>query len=87
MARMRIDQLYRKLNQLCYKSEAFINTIGCSVNCINYIRKCVRVGALVPDVKEVERMYKDVEGVMKGDVILPQMYYTIYQDKLPDPTN
>ena len=87
MARMRTDTIYRRLVNYVSGELVYINSIGITVNAIQYVRKCVKAGALVPCKDEVEKLYKDVEGVMKGDVILPQVCYEVYADKLPDPTN
>lgn len=87
MARMRTDTIYRRLVNYVPGELVYINSIGLTVNAIQYVRKCVKAGALVPCRDEVEAVYKDVEGVMKGDVILPQVSYEVYPEKLPDPTN
>lgn len=87
MARMRVDTVYRHLVNYASGELTYINTIGLTVNAIQYVRKCVNAGALVPCRDEVEKIYKDVEGVMEGDVILPQVCYEVYPEKLPDPTN
>ena len=87
MARMRTDTIYRRLVNYFPGELVYINIINLTGNAVEYVRKCVKVGALVPCKDEVEALYKDVEGVMKGDVILPQVSYEVYTDKLPDPTN
>ncbi len=39
------------------------------------LREYIKSGVLVPEREEVEELYKNVEAVMSGDVILPQMTY------------
>lgn len=71
---------YRSLNKQIKgmnKGEVvFINAINLSENSINLLRTFVKNGVLVPDKVEVTMMYKDVESVMNGTVILPQMSYS-----------
>ena len=90
MKRMRKDTFYRDLaNRTSPEAEVCINAINLSVATIEYMRKCIKCGALVPNeaVYAIEKIYKDVESVRKGDVILPQMYYLVYPEKPPDPSS
>lgn len=57
----------------------FINAVNLTANGIELLRSYVKNGVLVPDRKEVEARYKDVEAVMSGAVVFPQMIYTKQQ--------
>lgn len=54
----------------------FINAVNLTANGIELLRSYVKSGVLVPDRKEAEARYKDVEAVMNGNVVFPQMIYT-----------
>lgn len=54
----------------------FINAVNLTANGVELLRNYVKNGVLVPDRKEAEARYKDVESVMSGAVVFPQMIYT-----------
>lgn len=53
----------------------YINSIVLSPGAIDKLRIYIRKGVILPDRSQVERFYKDVDSVMSGEVILPQMVY------------
>ena len=53
----------------------YINSINLTKKGIDVLREYIKSGVLVPEREEVEELYKNVEAVMSGDVILPQMTY------------
>ena len=53
----------------------YVNSINLTKKGINVLRGYIKSGVLVPEREEVEDLYKNVEAVMSGDVILPQMTY------------
>lgn len=53
----------------------YINAINLSENGIDTLKTLVKKGEIMPLKGEVQKIYKDVESVMKGDTILPQMMY------------
>lgn len=44
---------------------------------IEELRRMVQEGELYPDLENTKKVYKDIEGVMSGRVILPQNYYKV----------
>lgn len=53
----------------------YLNAINVSVSIIEQLREYIKCGVIEPVRQEVEVYYKDVEAVMNGDTILPQMEY------------
>lgn len=53
----------------------YINAISLSCNEITTLRTLIINGGIIPIESEVRKAYKDVESVMCGEVILPQMTY------------
>ena len=57
----------------------FINAINLSLSAIDQLKQYIKIGLLHPDRKEVEKVIVPlkIEEVMKGDIICPQMTYTV----------
>lgn len=57
----------------------FINAINLSLSAIDQLKQYIKIGLLHPDRKEVEKVIVPlkIEEVMKGEIICPQMYYTV----------
>lgn len=53
----------------------YVNTISASVAMVDQLRQYIKDGVVEPVREEVEKSYKDVEAVMSGGVIFPQMDY------------
>lgn len=53
----------------------YVNAISASVGMVDQLRQYIKDGVVEPVREEVERSYKDVEAVMSGKVIFPQMEY------------
>ena len=53
----------------------YINAISLTPSAISQIRTLIKFGTLIPDKDEASKMYNDVDSVMNGSVILPQMTY------------
>lgn len=70
-----IQNLRRTIKAMEAGETIFINAVNLTANGIELLRNYVKRRVLIPDRKEVEIMYKDVEAVMSGDVVFPQMTY------------
>ena len=57
----------------------FINAICLSLSAIDQLRQYIKIGLLHPDRKEVEKVIVPlkIEEVMNGEIICPQMTYTV----------
>lgn len=53
----------------------YVNVIGASIGIAGQLRQYIKDGIVEPVREEVEKSYKDVEAVMSGRVIFPQMDY------------
>ena len=53
----------------------YLNAINVSVAVVEKLREFIDIGTVEPIREEAEKYYKDVESVMSGKVILPQMEY------------
>lgn len=53
----------------------FVNVLGLTEKAFNLLKTYIMTGRITPVREEVERMYKDVEAVMDGYVVMPQMTY------------
>lgn len=53
----------------------FINAIMISEKAIEVLREMIKGGTIEPLREEVEKVYKDIDAVMSGYAIIPQMYY------------
>lgn len=74
-SRYDIRNLKKNIKAMEAGETIFINAVNLTANGIELLRSYVKSGVLVPDRKEAEALYKDVEAVMRGDVIFPQMIY------------
>ena len=71
---------FRKEIKSCNNGDViFINAISLSVASIDQLREYIKIGLLHPDRKEVEKVIVPlkIESVMNGDIIVPQMIYTV----------
>lgn len=57
----------------------FINAINLSLSAIDQLKHYIKIGMLHPVRKEVEKVIVPlkIEEVMKGEIICPQMTYTV----------
>lgn len=53
----------------------YVNVLGLSEKAFNLLRTYISTGRISPVREEVEKIYKDVEAVMNGYVVIPQMSY------------
>lgn len=53
----------------------FVSVLGLTEKAFNLLKTYIMTGRITPVREEVERMYKDVEAVMNGYVVMPQMTY------------
>lgn len=72
---MNYRTLKKSIIEMNAGEKVYINSIGLSLNAINTLRTLICDGIITPDIEEVKKTYKDVENVMNGKVILPQMDY------------
>lgn len=70
-----VRALKKNISSLKKGETIYINSIGLTINAIEYLRECIQEKVLLPYREEVEKSYKDVESVMNGKVIFPQMTY------------
>lgn len=72
---MLANEIRREIKGMKKGELFYINAIGLSIAGVNLLRAYVRDGVITPIRSEVESLYNDIESVMCGDVILPQMNY------------
>ena len=72
---MNYRTLIKEVNSLRPSECIYMNAINFSINSIETVRKMVKNGVLIPDIEEVKKAYKDVDAVMTGKVVFPQMTY------------
>ncbi len=66
----------RKVVKEMKKDETlYINAICLTTNAIEQLRNYIKENILLPDESEVEQLYSDIQAVMSGKTILPQMTY------------
>ena len=55
----------------------YINAISCTTKMIDYLRKEIEFGRLIPDEETVKAMVKPeaIPSIMSGEIILPQCEY------------
>lgn len=53
----------------------YIDSIGLTINAIEQLRQYIKENVLLPDKSEAEQISSDVQAVMSGNTILPQMIY------------
>ena len=70
-----IRTLKKVVREMKKGEKLYVNAIGLSINAIEQLREYIKENVLLPDREEVERVYNDVETVMNGTVIFPQMTY------------
>lgn len=71
---------FRKAIKSCNNGEViYVNAINLSVAGSDQLREYIKIGVLHPDRKEVEKVIVPlkIESVMCGDIIAPQMIYTV----------
>lgn len=69
-------QLLNLVMYMDINHNAYINSINLTEGAFKALRTMIKEGVLEPDVDMVRETYKDVDAVMSGDVIIPQMAYT-----------
>lgn len=69
-------QLINLVMYMDIDNNAYINAINLTESAFNALRAMIKEGILEPDKDMVRETYKDVDAVMCGDVIIPQMAYT-----------
>lgn len=67
--------LTKAIKTLKVNEEIYINAINLTPSAFKNLKKLIQNGILTPKEKEVKTLYKDIESVMKGKTILPQMTY------------
>ena len=70
-----IKNLKKTIKAMKAGETIFINAVNLTANGIELLRNYVKSGVLIPDREEAEMQYKDVEAVMCGNVVFPQMTY------------
>lgn len=67
--------LTKTIKTLKVNEEIYINAINLTPSAFKNLKKLIQNGILTPKEKEVKTLYKNIESVMKGKTILPQMTY------------
>lgn len=70
-----IRTLKKVVREMKKGEKIYINAIGLSLNAVDQLREYIKDNTLAPIREEVESVYNDVNYVMSGDVIFPQMTY------------
>lgn len=72
---MNYRTVIKEVNSLRPSERIYINAIGLSLKGVDTVIKMVKNGVLIPNIEEVKRTYKDIDAVMSGEVVIPQMTY------------
>lgn len=70
-----VRELKNAIEKMKSGERIYINAIGISFNAVEHLRKCIEEHILLPDEEEVKKAYKNVQAVMTGKTIFPQMTY------------
>ena len=70
-----IRTLKKVVKEMKRGEKLYINSICLTTNAIGQLREYVKDNVLLPDKSEVEQIYSDIQAVMSGKTILPQMTY------------
>ena len=73
--KMTIRSFRKVVREMASGQRFYLNAISVSVVVIDQLRQYIEDGVVEPVREEVEKCYNDVEAVMSGKVILPQMEY------------
>lgn len=72
---MNVRSFRKEVREMASGQRFYLNAISVSVAVVEQLRQYIKDGVVEPVREEVEKCYKDVEGVMSGKVIFPQMEY------------
>ena len=75
MKHMGIAQFKHEMITMEHGQEFYLNSINLTVKAVEKLRALIKAGVVTPVESEVVKVYKDVDAVMSGDVIIPQMTY------------
>lgn len=70
-----IRTLKKVVKEMKQGEKLYINSICLTVNAIEQLRQYIKENVLLPDKSEAEQIYSDIQAVMSGKTILPQMTY------------
>ena len=70
-----IKTLKKTVREMKKGEKLYVNSICLTVNAIEQLRQYIKEGVLFPDKDEAEQIYSDIQAVMSGKTILPQMTY------------
>lgn len=75
--RMSLKEFKTVIETLVPGEVIYINAISCTTKMIDYLRKEIQFGRLIPDEETVKAMVKPevIPSIMSGDVLLPQCEY------------
>lgn len=76
---MKKREFVKAINSCVDGDIIFINAINLSLSAIYQLRQYIKIGLLHPERKEVEKVIVPlkIEEVMNGEIICPQMTYTV----------
>ncbi len=72
---MNVRSFRKEVREMASGQRFYLNAISVSVAVVEQLRQYIKDGVVEPVREEVEKCYKDVEAVMSGKVIFPQMEY------------
>lgn len=70
-----IRTLRKVVKEMKQGEKLYINSICLTINAIEQLRQYIKENVLLPDKSETEQIYSDIQAVMSGKTILPQMTY------------
>lgn len=75
--RTTLKEFKTAIETLKYGETIYINAISCTTKMIDYLRKEIEFGRLIPDEETVKSMVKSdvIPSIMSGEKILPQCDY------------
>ena len=76
---MKKREFVKAINSCTDGDIIFINAINLSLSAIDQLRQYIKIGKLHPVRKEVEKVIVPlkIEEVMNGEILCPQMTYTV----------
>ncbi len=70
-----VRTLKRVVREMKQGEKLYINSIALTANAIEQLRGYIKENILLPDKTEAEQLYNDIQAIMSGKTILPQMTY------------
>lgn len=68
-------RLKKAVGEMRKGERLYVNAISLTTDEIGQLRKYIKEKVLMPDESEARKKYEDIQAVMSGETILPQMTY------------